>query len=165
MKEYKIAYKRIAKFLLVGTMNAAISFGILNISFYYLHQSKIVSSLIGTSCALFFSFVMNRNYVFGAKSESAKKQILPFVLVTISGSLLMLNLVYTASIYVLDARGLWLTQTINNLTGLGLSQNFVDINVSTAIGAMFAMVWNYNGYKLFVFKNKSILEDDEASTT
>ncbi len=161
MKQYQIAYKRILKFLLVGTANAFISFGILNLSFYYLHQTKIISSLIGTSCALIFSFVMNRNYVFAAKSESAKKQIIPFVIVTISGSLLLLNLVYAASVYVLDSRGLWLTQTINNLTGLGLGQDFVDINVSTAIGAIFAMVWNYNGYKFFVFKNEAILEDSD----
>lgn len=161
MKQRQIAVKRILKFLLVGTCNAIISFGILNIAFYYLNQNKLTSSLIGTSCALIFSFVLNRNYVFGAKTEKARKQILPFVLVTISGSLLLLNLVYASSIYLLDSRGLWLTQTINQVTGFGLSQDFVDINVSTAIGAVFAMVWNYNGYKFFVFKNKAILENNE----
>lgn len=159
----QIAYKRILKFGLVGFANAVISFGVLNFSFYYLNVNKIVASLIGTSSALVFSFIMNRSYVFGAKTEKARKQILPFVVVTISGSLLILNLVYASSVYVLDNRGQWLTRTINDLTGLGLSQNFVDINVSTAIGAIFAMVWNYNGYRLFVFKNKAILEDDEDS--
>lgn len=157
----QIAYKRILRFGLVGFANAVMSFGILNLSFYYLGVGKIPASLIGTSCALIFSFVMNRNYVFNAKTEKARKQILPFVLVTISGSLLILNLVYASSIYVLDSRGLWLTQTINSITGLSLSQNFVDINISTAIGAVVAMIWNYNGYKLFVFKNKAILEDNE----
>jgi len=158
----RIAYKRIIRFGLVGLANAAISFGILNFSFYYLGVNKIVASLIGTSCALAFSFVMNRNYVFNAKNEKARKQIFPFVAVTISGSLILLNLVYASSVYLLDSRGLWLTQTINQLSGLKLSQDFVDINASTAIGAVLAMVWNYNGYRIFVFKDKTTQESHET---
>jgi len=153
-KKPGIDYGRITRFLTVGVANAAISFGILNFSFYYLNQNKVVSSLIGTSCALVFSFFMNRNYVFSAKTERARKQILPFVLITISGSLILLNIVYVIFVAYLNDHGAWLTQTLNNLTGLKFEQNFIDINLSTVIGAAFAMVWNYNGYKIFVFKSK-----------
>lgn len=146
---------RLAKFIIIGVANAAISFGILNLSFYYFHQTKIISSLIGTTCALGFSFFMNRNFVFMSKTESAKKQIIPFVFVTVTGSLVLLNLVYAVSVAYLNKYGAGLTVALNNATGMSLKQSLVDINLSTAVGAGFALVWNYNGYRLFVFKTRS----------
>jgi putative flippase GtrA len=46
------------------------------------------------------------------------------------------------------------------ISGITFSKDFIDINVSTVMGAMVAMVWNYNGYRLFVFKDKKQDEED-----
>jgi putative flippase GtrA len=154
-KVQKISYVRILRFIIVGTCNALISFGLLNFSFYVLGQNKIISSLIGTSCALIFSFILNRSYVFNAKTDSARRQILPFTLVTISGSLILLNIIYYIFVTLLSGHGARLTELLNSSTGLHLEQSFIDINLSTAIGAIFALVWNYNGYRLFVFKSNN----------
>lgn len=148
---------RINRFAVVGVANAAISFGLLNFSFYFLHQSKIVSSIIGTGTALVFSFVLNRNFVFSDKSQKAHKQALPFMLVTITGSFIVLNLVYIFTLKVLLAGHESLIITpIKTITGITFSSNFVDINVSTVVGAIAAMIWNYNGYRLFVFKGAKL---------
>lgn len=150
----KILAERKLRFVVIGVCNATISFGILNIAFGILHQGKIESSIIATSCALAFSFVMNRGFVFGDKTKRAHQQLPAFVIVTVTGSLLVLNLVYIASLWVLGGHEGLIIGPIKALTTIRLSQNFVDINASTVIGAIAALLWNYNGYRWFVFKGQ-----------
>lgn len=143
---------RVIRFVAVGTANAAISLGVLNLMFYKFHHGKVVSSIIATSCALIFSFILNRNFVFADKSRRIHKQALPFVIVTVSGSLLVLNLVYIMALRLLNNHEQPIINIVHSLTGIDFSKNFVDINLATALGAVVAMLWNYNGYRLFVFK-------------
>lgn len=151
----KLLLVRKLRFVIIGLCNAAISFGILNIAFSVLHQGKIVSSIIATSCALAFSFVLNRNFVFGDKSKRAHKQLPAFIIVTVSGSLLVLNLIYILTLKVLNGHEGLIIDPIKTLTAITLAKNFVDINMSTVVGAVAALLWNYNGYRLFVFKGRS----------
>lgn len=144
--------KRQLRFVLVGVCNAVISFGLLNLLFYKIHLQKIPASLVATSCALLFSFVMNREYVFKDKDQAARQQLPIFILVTISGSVLVLNSVYIISLHLLSGHESLIIGPIQTLTTLKLTGSFVDINLSTVIGAIAAMVWNYHGYKWFVFK-------------
>lgn len=142
---------RVLRFAVVGTINAAISFGILNLCFYKLGIGKIVSSIIATSCSLIFSFFMNRNMVFMDKTHSARRQAIPFIIVTISGSLILLNIVYVMCLKIINGHELFIINGVKSLSGLVVSRNLIDINFSTLIGAVAAMFWNYNGYRLFVF--------------
>lgn len=151
-KAARLLGHRIPRFAVVGVANAAVSFGLLNLCFYAFGLNKIAASIVATSCAVLFSFALNRSFVFADKTRRAHRQLAPFVLVTLSGSLGVLNLVYVASVAVLSHHDLWLVQLVHAATGLALARSFIDINLSTVIGALVAMVWNYNGYKLFVFK-------------
>jgi putative flippase GtrA len=145
---------RIVRFILVGVTNAAISFGMLNLLYYGLHQGKIVSSIISTSCALLFSFAMNRGFVFADKTRAIHKQFIPFAVVTVSGSFIVLNLVYILGLRLLEGNEQFIINAVHAITGVTLVESFIDINVSTVLGAIAAMFWNYNGYRLFVFKGK-----------
>jgi putative flippase GtrA len=147
-----LSHNRVLRFGVVGFANAAISFGILNLCFYIFHQSKIVSSVIATSCALLFSFALNRSFVFADKSRRIHHQFIPFAIVTISGSLIVINLVYIGMLHVLDGHETEFLKLLKDVTGVQFSKSFIDINLSTVIGAIAAMIWNYNGYRLFVFK-------------
>lgn len=149
---------RIARFMMVGVGNAALSFWLLNICFYVLHQSKIMSGVISTSCALLLSFVMNRHFVFADKSSRAHKQLPAFVIVTVSGTII-LNLVYILSLNLLKEHEVGITHAIDSLFHLHLSANFIDINLSTVIGAAVAMIWNYNGYRRYVFNGNSVISE------
>lgn len=146
---------RVGRFMVIGFCNATISFGLLNLAYYQLHQTKIVSSIIATSCALIFSFIMNRNFVFRDKEKRVHEQLPAFTLVTISGTLLVLNLVYILSLKLLSGHEQLISEPIRTITGIVLSDSFVAINLSTVAGAMVAIFWNYNGYKWFVFKGKT----------
>ena len=162
----KFLSRRVSRFLVIGVANATISFGILNLAFYEFHQTKIISSIISTSCALIFSFVMNRGFVFADKTRRAHQQLPAFIIVTVSGSLLVLNLIYILSLKVLNGHEQLIIRVINDMTSLSFSKSFVDINLSTVIGAIVAMVWNYNGYKWFVFKGsgKDVVEEIQLTT-
>jgi len=144
--------KRILRFIVVGFANAVISFGVLNVCFYKLGQSKIISSIIATTCAMLFSFILNRSFVFADKSKRAHQQLIPFIIITVSGSLVVINIVYIIMLHLLNGHEGWILSLIKALTTLRLSRTFVDINLSTLIGAIVAMIWNYNGYRIFVFK-------------
>ena len=52
MISQRLVSKRVLRFAIIGVCNAIITFSILNIAFYKLHQAKIISSIIATSCAL-----------------------------------------------------------------------------------------------------------------
>lgn len=162
MTTNKFVSKRVLRFLVIGMCNAAISFGILNLSYYKLHQTKIVSSIIATSCALIFSFIMNRGFVFADKTKKAHQQLPSFIIVTITGSLVVLNLVYILSLQLLKGHEHLIIDPVKSLTAVSLKKSFVDINISTIIGAVVAMVWNYNGYRLFVFKGKGEYAIEQA---
>lgn len=143
---------RVLRFLTTGVANAAISFALLNFCFYVLGTGKIMASIISTSIALLFSFAVNRLFVFADKSETARRQFIPFVIVTVSGSLVVLNLVYVLSLRMLEGREQWIISLVHGLSGITLSPSFIDINLSTVFGAIVAIFWNYNGYRWFVFK-------------
>ncbi len=160
----QIRHHRVARFIVVGVANATLHFSILNASFYVLNQSKLMSSIIATVCAVAFSFVLNRNFVFADKSTRAVRQIALFVVVTLTGMLLIHNVAYALTLSAIDNHEQGLIDLIKAVAGISLSRDFVDINVSTVIGAILAMVWNYNGYRLLVFKDKKLYEEDPETT-
>lgn len=154
---------RVTRFVIVGVSNTALHFSILNFSFYVLGQSKIVSSLIATMCAVTFSFVLNRSFVFASKDTRPAQQLALFVVVTLSGMLLIHNAVYAFSLALLSNWDQQLSTILHTVLGISFSKDFIDINVSTVMGAMVAMVWNYNGYRLFVFKDKKQHEEESET--
>ena len=67
---------------------------------------------------------------------------------------MVLNTVYAVSLRALNGHEHLIIHLVKTVTSISLSSNFVDINLSTVFGAIVAMLWNYNGYKWFVFKGK-----------
>ena len=148
------------RFVLVGGLNTLFNFVILDAAFYGLKQSKLVSSFIATSFAIVLSFFLNRGFVFRHKQLSWRQPVL-FIIVTVSGVLLIQNSIYYAGIHLLSNHTEWLIRLIHSFVGITLSKNFVLVNLSNVFGSLGALAWNYNGYRLFVFKghNKDVIEE------
>lgn len=150
------------RFILAGSANTIFNFLVLNMAFYFLHESKIISSIIATSLAMILSFYLNRNFVFRHKK---KDWLVPltFIAVTLIGVLLIQNLIYYAGINILKNNTSWITVPVHNILGLNISANFIEVNLSNVFGSVGALLWNYNGYRLFVFKNnkKELINDVE----
>ncbi len=135
----KIVAFRITRFVVVGLGNTTFNFAVLNFVFYGLHQTKLVSSFIATACAVMLSFALNRSFVFVDKERPAKKLAL-FILVTAGGVLLIQNSVYALMLALLQHHG------VNN--------DFLVINLGNLVASLMVMIWNYNGYRIFVFRGE-----------
>ncbi|HEV2412406.1 MAG TPA: GtrA family protein [Candidatus Saccharimonadales bacterium] len=144
---------RFVRFLLVATINAAVNFSILNYTFYDLHESKLLASIMATSCVVILSFVLNRNFVFVDKERPARKLAL-FITVTVSGILVIQNVVYVAAVAFLSRHHVGLTNTADSLTGLRLSASVLEINLGGIVASLISAVWNYNGYRIYVFNGE-----------
>jgi len=154
----KIVAVRLGRFVIIGICNTIINFAILNFAFYGLHQGKLVSSFIATSCAVIFSFILNRNFVFLDKKRPVMKLTI-FIIVTVSGILIVQNSIYALGIFLLHNHEFGVINFIHDLTRISLSRNFVDVNLSNAVASLLVMIWNYNGYRWFVFKTQRIGND------
>ena len=149
---HKYNYKRIFRFLIVGGTNALLHFTVLNVCFFILGQAKITSSIIATIVALTYSFFLNKNYVFRNKeSAKLKKQAIRFISVTVFGMLIIHNSVFALAIWYLEGVGVNISTSLHSILQDKITIDFIIINTATIIGAIFAMFWNYNVYRFFVF--------------
>lgn len=158
----KIFNHRIARFLIVGFSNAMLHFAVLNTAFYAFDYSKIGSSIIATVCAVTYSFFLNRSFVFKNKDGQylLLREAALFALVTLTGMLIIHNLTYAGFIAMIAGREQGLINLTKLTTGILLTKDFVDINLGTVVGAAVAMVWNYNGYRLLVFRRNKTENND-----
>lgn len=131
---------RFNRFLIIGTCNTAINFAILNLAISGLHLNKVAASILATCCAIVFSFVFNRNFVFRDRSELTKK-FARFSIIAAAGTLFIQTSLFTICLHLLRRQGLD-------------DNSVVQINISNFTASMCVMFWNYNGYRLFVFKDK-----------
>ena len=150
----KLLKHRLVRFVSVGVSNAVLHFTVLNISFYLIGLGKIPASILATVCAVTYSFFLNRNFVFKDKGgdKALVREAILFAVVTLTGMLIVHNITYAGFIAIIDGREKGIIDLIQNITGITLAKDFIDINMATVVGAVVAMVWNYNGYRLLVFK-------------
>ncbi len=119
------------RFAIVGGTNTVIDFGILFI-LSGLGIDKILANYASTSIALVFSFFANKKYTFKSKA-SAKRQIIPFLVVTLIGLWGIQPLIiwtYTAS----------------------LGDGSLSLFIAKLLATIASLIWNYLLYSRFVFK-------------
>ncbi len=131
MEELVKKHAKKLRFAIVGGTNTVIDFGILFV-LSGLGMDKILANYVSTSIALIFSFFANKKYTF--KSEaSAKRQIVPFLVVTLIG------------LWVLQPLIIWV------YTG-ALGDDSLSLFVAKLLATIATLIWNYLLYSRFVFK-------------
>lgn len=138
---------QIAKFILVGVLNTLLDWGVLNVLIFLSAESMTGGWYYSLfkSCSFIVanvnSYFWNRFWVFEKKNgngeESAGKDFLQFLAVSIIGFLLNVGV---ASLIV-SYGGLYFDMEYKLLA-----------NVGAVAGTVIALVWNFLGYKLIVFK-------------
>lgn len=129
---------QVAKFGLVGVLNTAIDFGILN---FLIAMTGATSGLgivfinaTSFSTALINSYFWNRDWVF---SQAKSGSFVTFMIVTLIGLSINTGIVYGLTTYVprilVDSPELW-------------------VNLSKVAATVLSLIWNFTGYKLIVFK-------------
>jgi putative flippase GtrA len=124
------------RFAFIGGINTAIDFGILFL-LTALGLDKLVANFFSTSVAFVFSFFANRTFTFKS-TGSAKKQFLPFLIVTLIGLWILQPLVILA-----------ITQLLHSL------DQALALFIAKLIATVVSLIWNYILYSRFVFKKKS----------
>ncbi|MEN8252428.1 MAG: GtrA family protein [Patescibacteria group bacterium] len=139
-KYVPIAFQ-IAKFAAVGAFNTFFDWGVLNL----LIAMTGIATGLGFSIFKSISFVLaatgayfwNKYWTFDAKEKPTKEEIVKFIIVSVSGFIINVGL---ASLIVT------IFQDATPLTKEQLA------NVAAASATFASLIWNFVGYKLFVFK-------------
>jgi putative flippase GtrA len=140
----------------VGLCNACVSFTVLNFAFYGLHKDKLAASFLATACTMLFSFALNRSFVFTDNEYSGNK-LVPFIVVTICGLLIVQNSIFALLLLALRGHESIFINLIYTLSTLHVSSNFIDVNLGNIMASLCVLLWNYNGYRLFVFNDNAKL--------
>lgn len=121
------------RFALIGGINTALDFGLL-FGLTALGLDKIIANYISTGFALIFSFFANRSYTFKS-TTSTKKQIVPFLIVTLIG------------LWILQPLIIWAYTSV-------VGDDALSLFVAKLLATVASLTWNYLLYSRFVFKDK-----------
>lgn len=141
-----------SKFFIVGLTNTGIDFLVLNFLMWitqtYKGTSIVIFGTISFSVAVINSYLLNKYWTFSASvgpaggahkgnAAGAMSEFAKFLTVSVTGLALNISIIY------------FITTMVNPAFGLipVLWANFAKV---VATGAV--LVWNFAGYKLFVFK-------------
>jgi len=133
---------QLSKFILVGILNTSIDFGILNLLIFATGYDKglpvALLNSVSFSCAIVNSYYWNKTWVFRG-SQQHRGEFPQFLVVTIISAIV--------SSLIVGA----MTQYINPPGHLSSEQ---WANVAKAVSVVFAVVWNFLGFKFVVFRHE-----------
>lgn len=147
MKQNSLKNKQqISRFAVVGIVNTAVDFVLL-----FLLKSiglpAVSSNILSSTTAFVLSFTANKKYTFKNSSGNFRKQILLFVIVTLTG----LWVFQTIVIFLTEP----LLTDITNSSELGLL-------ISKLLATGVSMTWNYIMYAKIVFSHSTDQKDQEV---
>ncbi|HUC01467.1 MAG TPA: GtrA family protein [Candidatus Paceibacterota bacterium] len=138
-------FHKAAKFLIVGVLNSGIDFFVFNMLIAVTgHETGGTIVLFKSTsfvCAMINSYELNRFWTFSGEAEEAhtRREFGRFAIITVVGFLVNVG---TTTLIVAFAH-----------PAFGLSQVRWD-NVAAVAATALNLIWNFAGYKLFVFRSK-----------
>lgn len=146
--------REISSFGLVGLLNTAINFGILNALMLLTHQQQGFWLIVFNGCAFMGgvvnSYLLNTNFTFRTHHKESLWNaglFARFLGATLSG--LAINTIV-----------IWLTLPLLTHAGNAgnadaINRSLLAINVSKAIATLISLCWNYGVMKRWVYNNRS----------
>jgi len=142
------------KFIVVGFMNTAIDFLVLNFLMWQtgIYQGKWIISLnaISFSIAISNSYFWNKYWTFRAKGPAvAPLEMSQFLIVSLIGTVINSGVIFGLTTYIPPAFGLGreLWPVSNALRSAAGWANFAKV-MATGL----SLIWNFLGYKFVVFR-------------
>ncbi len=131
-----------SRFVAVGLVNTAIDFAVLNIlsltTGIYAGTGLIVLNSIAFLAAVTNSYFMNKYWTFGVRDGAQTAEVSKFLSVSLVGLVINSGIVYGITTF--------LVLPLPQITP-ALWENFAK-----AVATGVSLIWNFIGYKLFVFK-------------
>ena len=127
---------QLLRFGIVGGANTALDFGLLFV-FKFIGIPVEIANIMSTGIAFIFSFFANKKYTFKTSGTNVIREMLLFVIVTLTG--------------------LWGLQTIiitvaHNPLTLVIGNSDVALLVAKLLATIASLTWNYLFYSKLVFK-------------
>jgi putative flippase GtrA len=131
-----------AKFVVVGVLNTGVDFLVLNLEMIFTHitsgPAMFIQNSISFGVATINSYMLNKYWTFGDKSkEDAGKKFSQFLAVSIVGLIINGGIVYL------------ITTNIHPMFGVSPK---LWANIAKLVATGVSLIWNFIGYKFFVFK-------------
>lgn len=153
--------KQAGKFAIVGILNTAVDFAVLNIlfflgltaSFAVFNQKFLTANVISVAVAMINSFILNKQWTFGSTERAIYAEIFKFLIITVIGMFVIHQLIFNFLYYRFNT----LTDAavaifhFFKLNGI-FSEQFVSLNFAKVIAVVGSFIWNFLGYKFVVFK-------------
>jgi len=137
-------FQQFAKYGLIGVLNTLLDFAVLNLLSYTFHvysgMSLILINVFSFLAANINSYFWNKYWTFQSQSKKVAGELLKFFTVSVIG-------------FLLNSAILWFFTTVME-PALGLSPQIWE-NVAKLVATGAYIVWNFIGYKLIVFKEKT----------
>ncbi len=146
--------RQVLAFGIVGAINTAVDFIILNILRIVFGMPHIPANIISTTTAMLLSFFANKRVVFGSDTKSHTREIVLFFLFTIFGLYIIQNGIILVLVEASDWPGDMLVSILKVIRLDGIfSRDFALTNTAKLIATIASMTWNYFTYKKYVFKS------------
>ena len=127
---------QLLRFGIVGGANTALDFGLLFV-FKFIGIPVEIANIMSTGLAFIFSFFANKKYTFKTTDTNVIREMLLFVIVTLTG--------------LWGLQTLIITLTHNPLTQL-MGNTDVALLVAKLLATVASLTWNYLFYSKLVFK-------------
>lgn len=141
--------KQFIKFALIGVLNTGVDLAILNIETILSGVTEgtgyAIQKGLSFLVAVTFSYFLNKYWAFQDKSkEDEGKKFSQFLFVSIVGMLINVSVATITVTYLKDP--------INGILNLSFLTDQLWVSIGALAGTAVGLVWNFTGYKIWVFK-------------
>lgn len=128
---------RFMKFAIVGTMGAAIDFGIANLLVHFFGLDLVLAGTISFICAVTNNFLWNRHWTYpDSRSRAIHHQLVMFFTVSLVGICIRIPILHFADPFY--------TKLVNSFSlDLAISTDFLARNITLATAVGIVMMWNF----------------------
>jgi putative flippase GtrA len=129
---------RFLKFAVVGTIGAAVDFGVANLLVYVFHTSLLFAGTISFICAIISNFTWNRLWTYpDSRSKSPVAQFIQFSVISVAGLAIRVPILKFGEPLLLR-----LVESLPFQIPF-LTPDFLAKNITLAIAVIIVMFWNF----------------------
>ena len=142
-----------ARFLIIGILNTAVDLITLNLMVVMFSIHGSIGFAVIKSCsfltAVVFSYFLNKTWTFNDISKERHiRKMSHFLVISLAG--MIINV--AAATFVIT----FLKHPISNLFPTSLLTEKVWVNLGALSGSAAGLLWNFTGYKFFVFEKQNL---------
>ena len=134
---------QVTRFILVGSLNTILDYLIFNLLIFLFSLKPVEANFISTSCALSFSYFLNKRLVFKHQGIIDKRSAILFISFTLFG----IWVIQGGLIYLIVN---WVQHTQPNLYA---AHKLIVPDIAKIFATGASLIWNFTSYNLFVFRD------------